>query len=380
MADPKPNYRPTQPPPFGCRYLALVVACAFVFGLLGAYVGDGFSPDQVQTTTVVPDRQAPQRDNNALVEAVKKGSPSVVSISVTGQAETFLGPIEQKGGGTGFILTSDGLIGTNRHVVEANPRSLTVVASDGRTYPAEVKSLDPSVDFAIIKIDAKNLPVSDLGNSDGLPVGETVIAIGNALGEFQNTVTTGVISARERTIVAGDEGGDGIDQLENLLQTDAAINPGNSGGPLVNLAGQVIAVNVAVDPKAQGIGFAIPINQIKQAITSYQQKGKIIRPSLGVRFRTVTPEVAKLAKLPTEHGALLVGGRTGEAVLPGSAAAKAGLRAGDILTVVDGVAIDAEHTLAGIIAKRSPGDEIEITYLREGKEAKVRLKLDERQS
>lgn len=357
----------------------MVIAAAFTFGALGAYVGSGQKVEQVQTNTVSPDRRPNQTSDN-VVEAAKKGSASVVSISVTGQTETFLGPIEQKGGGTGFILTSDGLIGTNRHVVETTPRELTVITNDGKTYPAEVKSLDPSVDFAIIKIDGKNLPVSDLGNSDGLPVGEAVIAIGNALGEFQNTVTTGVISARERTIVAGDETGAGVDQLENLLQTDAAINPGNSGGPLVNLSGQVIGVNVAVDPKAQGIGFAIPINQIKQAITSYQQKGKIVRPSLGVRFRTITPDFAKLAKLPVEQGALLIGGRGETAVLPGSAAAKAGLKEGDVLTAVDGVPINAERTLAGIIAKRSPGDEIEIAYLREGKESKVRLKLDERQS
>lgn len=370
----------SQPRPFGCRYLVIVMVVAFVFGVAGAFVGGAAgsrtsSPSSVTTTHPPP---VTAQSGGAVVEAVKKVSPAVVSISSTMETQGFLGPIEAKGGGTGFILTNDGLIATNRHVVENSPKNLTVVTNDNKSYPAQVKAIDPTVDFALIKIDAKDLPVVDLGNSDSTEVGQSVIAIGNALGEFQNTVTTGVISARERTIQASDAGGQSAEQLENLLQTDAAINPGNSGGPLVDLSGRVVGVDTAVAGKAQGIGFALPVNEVKQAISSYQQKGKIIRPSLGIRFRTVTPELATLNKLSATSGVVLVGGTGGPAVVPGSAADKVGLKEGDIITAVDTAAIDDTHSLPGLLSKHSPGDEVELTFQRAGKETKVKAKLDER--
>lgn len=375
----QPNYQPlpSQPPRFGCRQIALSAVAAFIFGLLGALVGGAFDRDQPNAGSDT--RQITVQQSNATIESVKKVSPAVVSITLTSQStDIFGGVAEQQGGGTGFILTNDGLIATNRHVVENNPQTLTVITSDGKAYPAEVKALDPTLDFALIKIDAKDLPVVDLGNSDSLQVGEEVIAIGNALGQFQNTVTTGVLSARERTIQASDGSGQAVEPLENLLQTDAAINPGNSGGPLVNLTGQVVGVNTAVAGRAQGIGFAIPVNQVKQAVSSFQQRGRILRPSLGIRFRSLTPDVAKLAKLPVSNGAFLVGGGGGGAVLPGSAAAKAGLREGDIIVAIEGTKIDETHSLPSLLGNKAPGDEIEITYLRDGKETKVRTKLDER--
>jgi serine protease Do len=182
-----------------------------------------------------------------------------------------------------------------------------VVTSDGTKYPAVLKAVDPLLDFALIKVEAKNLSVATLGDSEALEIGQSVIAVGNALGEFQNTVTTGVISAKGRDIQAGGAA-NGTEALSNLLQTDTAINPGNSGGPLVNLAGQVIGVNTAVSESAQGIGFAIPINQVKQAIDSYTRDGKIVRPSLGVRYVTIDDEVAQLYNLPVKAGALLPAG------------------------------------------------------------------------
>lgn len=369
-----------QPPPFGVRFLTIAAIISFLFAGLGTVVGNRLESPGQNPAEAPPGQSQPRPENGTgnVIDAAKKASSSVVSITATRETRSFLGPIEQKGGGTGFIITNDGLIATNRHVVEGNSNQLTVVASDGKTYEAKVQALDPSVDFALIKIEARNLPVADLGNSESLQVGQEVIAIGNALGEFQNTVTSGVLSAKERTIQAGGEGQQ-TEQLENLLQTDAAINPGNSGGPLVNLDGQVVAVNTAVaGGGAQGIGFAIPINQAKQAIESYQQRNKIVRPSVGVRFVTITPDVAKLRGLPVETGALLEDGRGGAAVTPGSAAARAGLRAGDIITAVAGQALDGTHTLPGLIEQRKPGEEVELTYRRGAQETKTTVKLDER--
>ncbi len=370
---------PTQPPPFGVRFLVIAAVVSFAFAGLGAAIGNQVGEPNGSTGSAPTEQVRPLNpsEGGAVIDAVKKASSSVVSITTTREARSFLGPIEQKGGGTGFIITNDGLIATNRHVAEGSGSQLTVVTADGKTYEAKVVALDPAVDFALIKIEARNLPVADLGNSDSLQVGQELIAIGNALGEFQNTVTTGVLSAKERTIQAGGQGQE-TEQLENLLQTDAAINPGNSGGPLVDLGGQVIAVNTAVAGGAQGIGFAIPVNQVKQAIESYQQRQKIVRPSLGVRFVTITPDVARLRKLPVETGALLEDGRSGAAVTPGSAAAKAGLRAGDVITAVAGQTIDATHTLPGLVEQRKPGDEVELTYRRGEQELKATVRLDER--
>lgn len=367
-----------QPPPFGCRFLALAGIVSFLLAAGGAVVGDRISDEprpagQQASQTVV-------QENSAVIDTVKKVTPAVVSITSTTETSTFFGPIEQKAGGTGFILTNDGLIATNRHVVEGAGASLTVITNDGRTFPAQIRALDPTIDFALIKIDARNLPVVPLGNSDAIEVGQQVVAIGNALGEFENTVTTGVISAKERSIEASAAEGAAAERLDNLLQTDAAINPGNSGGPLVSLSGQVIGINTAVAAgSAQGIGFAIPINQAKQGIDSFQQQGKISRASLGVRFVTVTPDVAALSKLPIDRGALLQGGRGGAAVLPGSAAAKVGLRDGDIITAVGTTELNEDHPLQAVIGRSKPGDEVELTYLREGKEAKVKVRLDARE-
>lgn len=350
-----------------------------MFGIAGGLIGSAGGDEESSPVTQVGTQTVNVQESSAIIDAAKKVSPAVVSITATVEARTFLGPQSEKAGGTGFIITNDGLIGTNKHVVEASPRSLTVVTSDGRTYPAEVKAMDPSIDFALLKIDAKNLPVVSFGDSDNLEVGQEVIAIGNALGEFQNTVTSGVISAKERSVEASGAAGQATEQLDNLLQTDAAINPGNSGGPLVSLGAQVIGVNTAVaGGGAQGIGFAIPVKQVTQGIESYTKRGKIVRPSLGIRYLTVTREVARLNKLPVDNGAWLVSGRGGQALLPGSAASKAGLRENDIITAVNGQALDERHSLAGLVGKFNPGDEVEITFNREGKEQKVKVRLDER--
>ncbi|HLB95780.1 MAG TPA: trypsin-like peptidase domain-containing protein, partial [Patescibacteria group bacterium] len=231
----------------------------------------------------------------------------------------------------------------------------------------------PTNDLAILKIEAKGLPVVDLGDSNDLQTGQWVVAIGNALGQLQNTVTVGVISARERQLVASS--GNEQEELSNLLQTDAAINPGNSGGPLVNLSGQVIGINTAIAGNAQNIGFAIPINQAKGALESYKKTGKIIKPQLGLRYATLTKEIIGNLNLSVDHGALITGGRGQPAVVPGSPAALAGLKENDIILELNGERVDENHSLSALIQKYQVGDEIEIKYFRDGKESTLKLKL-----
>lgn len=311
-------------------------------------------------------------ESSAIIDATEKVSPAVVSITTSINVQSFFGQvIEQEGGGTGFIITNDGLILTNKHVAESGS-SLSVLTADGKQYDAKTVALDPTNDLAILKIEASGLPVVDLGDSNDLKIGQNVIAIGNALGQLQNTVTTGVISARERQITAGD--GSSSEQLSNLLQTDAAINQGNSGGPLVNLSGQVIGINTAVAGNAQNIGFAIPINQAKQALESYKKTGKIIKAQLGVRYITVDKNIAKSQNLSVDYGALIGGGNQ-IGVVPGSPAEKAGLKDKDIILELNGERIDENHLLGGIIQKYQPGDEVSVKYLRDKKEATTKVTL-----
>jgi len=313
-------------------------------------------------------------ESSAIIDSVKKVTPAVVSITTSQNVLDFFGrTIQEQGGGTGFIVTNDGLIMTNKHVAEAGT-SLSVLTADGKDYQAKVVAEDPTNDLAILKIDASGLPVVDLGNSDDLQIGQWVIAVGNALGQLQNTVTVGVISARERQLTAG--GGGTQEQLNNMLQTDAAINSGNSGGPLVNLAGQVIGINTAIASNAQNIGFAIPINQAKKALDSYKKSGKIIKPFLGVRYVTVNKEIARAQKLSVDYGALLVGSTDDQsAVVAGSPADKAGLKDGDIILEINGEKISENHPLAAIIAGYQPGNEIELKILRDNKESTLKVKL-----
>lgn len=317
-------------------------------------------------------------EESAVIEAVKKISPTTVSIIASRDVIGFFGDIfQQKAGGTGLILTNDGLIATNKHVVADAKAEYTVVTQDGKNYQARVIARDPSNDFAIIKIPAENLPVVELGSSAQLQVGQKVIAIGNTLGEYQNTVTTGVVSAIGRSISAGD-GLFQSENLENVIQTDAAINPGNSGGPLVNIRGQVIGINTAIDRGGQLIGFAIPIDTVKPVIESVISEGKIIRPFIGIRYIPITLDFATLNKLPVEKGALVY---TGDPdllpVLPGGPAQKAGIRELDIITKVNDEEIDETHSLTRLIQKYKPGEEITLTILRGKETLEIKLVLGE---
>lgn len=317
-------------------------------------------------------------ESSAVTDAADTVSPSVVSITTTKNLTDFFGrSIQQEGAGTGFIVTNDGYIVTNKHVASSAGDTYTIFLNDGRNFDGKVIATDPVNDLAVIKINATGLRAVDLGDSDQLKVGQAVIAIGNALGEFQNTVTVGVLSAKERQINAS--GGGLQESLENLLQTDAAINPGNSGGPLVNLAGQVIGINTAIAGGAQNIGFAIPINSVKQAIESAEKTGSIKRPSLGVRFVPITKELADVNDLPVDHGALIVRGQTpgALAVIPGSPADQAGIEENDILLEVNGERIDERHSLIGLIQRHSIGDSIPLKILHDGKERTVDVTLEE---
>lgn len=314
-------------------------------------------------------------ESSAIIDSTKKVSPAVVSIISTQNVTNFFGQVtQQQGAGTGLIITNDGYIVTNKHVASDTGANYTVFTSDGKKYDAKVASQDPLNDLAIMKIDAKGLPVVDLGDSDQLQVGQWVIAIGNALGQLQNTVTVGVISARERQLTAGGYG-DQTENLENLIQTDAAINSGNSGGPLVNLAGQVVGINTAVASNAQNIGFAIPVNSIKTAISSFQKNGKIVRPLLGLSYVSITPDISQAENLPLDYGALIKSSGNQPAVISGDPADQAGLQEGDIITAINGQRIDQSHPLGSTIQQFSPGDKIEITYLRNNKEQKTNVTL-----
>jgi len=290
------------------------------------------------------------------------------------------------GGGTGFIVSADGYIITNRHVVLDQAAEYTVLMNDEAKYPAKVLARDALNDLAVLKIEKDNLPTVELGDSANLKVGQSVIAIGNALGEFRNTVSTGVISGLARSVTAGGAG-IGSEQLINVIQTDASINPGNSGGPLLNIAGQVIGINTAMAQGAQNIGFAIPINEVKSTIESVQKNGRIVRPWLGVRYVIINKAIADANKLSVDYGAIIVRGqnRTDLAVIPGSPADKAGLVENDIILEINpsggsgqaGQKITEENLLANLVVKFKPGDEITLRVMHQGKEKVVKVKLEE---
>ncbi|MFA5188463.1 MAG: trypsin-like peptidase domain-containing protein [Patescibacteria group bacterium] len=345
----------------------------------------------------------------ATISAVKKTQPSVVSIIISKEVSAVQTPNfndffqlgfpfqfnfgepaqpapsqDQKpqkqeiGGGSGFIVSNDGLIITNKHVVADDAASYTVLTNDGKKYEAKVLAKDPTNDLAVIKIEAKDLTPLTLGDSDNIEVGQTVIAIGNALGEYRNTVTRGVISGINRTVQAGGQGF--TETLEEAIQTDAAINPGNSGGPLLNLKGEVIGMNTAISQSGQLVGFAIPINEAKQDIESVQKTGKIVRPYLGVRYVLINKEIVEANKLSVDYGALISRGQTADelAVVPGSPADKAGLVENDIILEINGQKIDESHSLARLLAKYAPGDEVELKISHKGEEKTVKVKLEER--
>ncbi len=361
-------------------FLVSVVGAAAVGGVSGWMVAKNIKVDSANNGFNLGGTQIVKvQEDSAYIDAVAKVSPAVVSITLTKDVQSFFGDYTQTGGGTGFVINSDGLILTNKHVVSEKNANYTAITADGKKYDIKSMSLDPVGDLAIVKIEADGLPVVDLADSNELKIGQRVIAIGNALNEYQNTVTTGIVSAVDRTVVAGDGTSGSSEQLENMIQTDAAINLGNSGGPLLDISGRVIGINTAIDSQASSIGFAIPINQAKSAIESYLKSGQIVRPRLGVRYLPLTPEVAALNQLDVTDGALIyAGSNLGELpVVPGGPADKAGLQANDIIVSINGEKISENHSLSGLLQQYKPGDEVEIEYIRKGEKNKTKVILDE---
>lgn len=320
-------------------------------------------------------------DQEATIRAINKMIPSVVSIIVMDkQTVTVLNlstgeqaqktETVQKGSGTGFIISSDGLILTNKHVVGAGKEPTAeykVILNSGKQYYAQLIGKDPINDLAVLKIFDKNLPFVQLGDSDKLQIGATVVAIGNALGRYQNSATKGIVSGLGRSIEASDQSGSIAEALDNVIQTDAEINPGNSGGPLVDLNGNIVGINVAIDQAASAVGFAIPINDAKPVIKSVREIGRIVRPRLGIRYHMITPEIAQEKKLAKNVGAWISVNEDGApSVLSGSPADKAGLKPNDIIMEVDGIVLQGKTTLISIIQRHKPGDKIGLRVFRDG--------------
>ncbi len=282
------------------------------------------------------------------------------------------------GGGSGFLVSADGMIVTNRHVVDQEGAEYTVFLNDGTKHTAKIVARDQLNDIAVLKIDVNNLPFLSFADSSALKVGQTAIAIGNSLGELRNTVSTGVVSGLSRSITAGNGFGKS-EQLNEVIQTDAAINPGNSGGPLLNLSGQVIGVNVAIAQGSQNVGFALPANEIKKVVESVQKTGKISRAYIGVRYTEITPAIKETNKISVDYGALVIRGDSAQelAVIPGSPANKAGIVEGDIILEIDGKKLDAETSLASTIGNKAPGDTVKLKILSKGEEKTVAVKLEE---
>ena len=365
----------------------LLICLIFLFGLSGGlWFNSFFAFSNATAENLRLDEQ------EATIGAINKVMPAVVSIIVidqqskiivnlsTGQ-QTELKEKVQKGAGTGFLISPDGLILTNKHVVGAGSEKTAeyrIILGSGKQYYAQLIGKDPINDLAILKIFDKNLPYIQLSDSDKLSIGSTVIAIGNALGRYQNSATKGIVSGLGRSIEASDQSGNLAETLDNVIQTDANINLGNSGGPLIDLNGGIVGINVAIDQSGSSIGFAIPINDAKPVIKSVREIGRIIRPRLGVRYHMLTPEIAEQLKLAKNSGAWISINKDGKpSVLGGSPAEKAGLKPGDIVMEINGIKLQDKITMLSVIQKYKPGDKIGLRVFREGKIIVLTAVLDE---
>ncbi len=347
----------------------LIAICLGILTAIGLY--------QAQVKGVIPFNNKPEvqtqtkenrivvNEESAIISVVEKASPSVVAIGVSRRVVNPHDPFslprqEDETIGTGFVVSKDGVIVTNRHVVDDSAGRYTVITKDGEKYDVKKVYKDAILDLAIVKIEASNLVPLEFGDTTQLKVGQTVIAIGNALGKFTNTVTTGVVSGLGRKVVAGNYFSGSAESLDNLIQTDAAINPGNSGGPLLNTSGQVIGVNVATSATAQNIGFALPANLIKPIVTEFLEKGSVSRPYLGIRYRFVTRDLAIYNSIP--QGTYI------QEVLTDGPADKAGVRAGDIIIRINGQSVDSESKISEVVSKSTVGSRLELTIWRDGVE------------
>ena len=368
----------------------------------------------IEKETIIEKEYIPQTSQEqAIINAVNETSPAVVSIIVTKDLLIFekyyISPYEeffdipqyrQKGvekkeigGGTGFIISEDGMVLTNKHVVLDEEADYTILTNEGKRFPAKVLARDPLQDIAVLKIEIekiidengdlvqKSFAKVKLGDSDSLQIGQTVVAIGNALGEFRNTVSVGVISGLGRTITAS--GGDFVETIEDVVQTDAAINRGNSGGPLLNLRGEVVGINTATVLDAQNIGFAVPVNKAKRDIEQVKTFGKIVYPYLGVYYTMINEEMQREFDLSVDYGAWVgrnaAGQETEQAVVSGTSAEKAGLQRDDIILELGGEKLTIDNSLAKIIQRYNPGDKANLKVLRGEKELALQAVFGERE-
>lgn len=395
---------PSQNEVMGVRQWALVALLSFLFGTGGSMFGAAFLSDRGPISNTNGGVQNIQvNEESAVIEVVKKSSPAVVSIIVTKDLNKIpgysslpfdFGPfsldpffnntaqsepnIQQVGGGTGFIISSDGLIATNKHVVSDEGATYTVITNEGEQYDAKVLSRDPVNDLAIVKIEGSNLPTLPLGDSSKIQIGQRVVAIGNALGQYNNTVTTGVVSGIGRSITAGTTG-TSTEHLEGVIQTDAAINPGNSGGPLLDIGGSVIGINTAIDSQGQLVGFAIPINDFKKDLESFNEFGRIVKPFLGIRYVLVNQTIKEENNLSVDYGALIVKGTGSNSpgVVAGSSAAQAGIKEGDVILEINGRRIDKDHSLAAILRDFNPNDVVKMKVQTGEEQREVTITLGE---
>ena len=344
--------------------------------------------------------------NSPIPKVVKKALPAIVSIAVSKMLPIFEIPFIQPqakgrpfalpfdksfmvpkgkkrikiGGGSGFIVSSSGIILTNRHVVSDPKAEYVVVVNEEQKYPAQVLARDPIHDIAILKIQEVGLPTIALGDSSSLELGQTAIAIGNVLGTFRNTISVGVVSGLSREITAGDAMTKKIMKLRGLIQTDAAINPGNSGGPLIDINGKVIGINTAMVFMAENIGFALPINNAKKDLEDLKKYNRIRHPFLGIRYVLLDEELQKKFNLPIKQGALVVSEPTpeGMAVVPGGAAARAGIREGDVILEIQNIMVSEKTPVEEILDKCKIGQKIILKALRNNREITRRAVLGEK--
>lgn len=404
----------------------LIVFCSSFFGFFAGIISSGYYYLEIKDFLSKINIKIPERLNysidynasttpylpqtiqeEAVIDVVDRVSPAVVSIVISkdipiieeyydnpfddsfGQDFGFRIPqyrqkgTEKKeiGGGSGFIISEDGMILTNKHVVLDEEAEYTVLTNDGGKFPAKVLAKDPNQDLAIIKIEKQDysFPTVQLGDSSNIKIGQTVIAIGNALGEFRNTISVGVISGLGRTVTAG--GGTFVETIEDVIQTDAAINKGNSGGPLLNLKGEVIGINTATVLEAQNISFSIPVNKAKRDIEQVKSLGKIVYPFIGVYYTLITSELKEKYNLPFDYGAWIGRDKNGEAtkevVLAGSPAEKVGLKKDDIILELNNEKITTENSLAEIILKYNPDDKVTLKISRDNQEKNIEITLGE---
>ena len=374
----------------GLVILASVLGGAISERLFGYKILDKFFPPRQGGSSSQVLQQRILNEESVVIDVAEKVSPSVVTVGITKtqrvldlfEWDPFMDPFGlfrqpksreekiQQDIGSGFIVSADGLVVTNKHVVADTQAKYRVITKDDKEYEVKKIYRDPVNDLAILKIDASGLKPVELGDSDKLKVGQFVIAIGTALGQFRHTVTTGVISGLGRGITAGSPFEGYVERLDNVIQTDAAINPGNSGGPLLNSAGQVIGVNVAVAAEGQNIGFALPINLVKESLVNFEKTGRFERPFLGVRYRMISQDLALLNNVP--QGAYVV------EVVQDSPADKAGIKEGDIITKLDGQPVrEKDGGLAKLIAQKKIGEKVELTIWRDGEQKEVTATLEE---